>query len=387
MWPAVVSKEMPENEAVGPATQEIVNVPVENLRLDRENPRLPSTDIGPDAEVLRYLWREMAVDEVALSIAANGFFPEEPLLVVPEKRGKKDPAADKFVVVEGNRRLAAVLLLRDPALRQRVKADLPHIDAAASEKLGRLPVSIYDDRKDLWEYLGFRHINGPKEWDAFSKAKYVAKVREQYKVDLEEIARRIGDRHAFVKRIYRGYLLVQQAEAEGGFSQDDINKNRFNFSHLYTAASQPEFQKFLGIDGSNSLKPSPVPKEKLDELKELMLWLYGSKTAKKLPLVRTQNPDLNILREVISKPAALAVLRSGYPLTRAYDVSIGDARRFEEALTRAKEDLLLAKGTVTTGYSGGEELFTVISEIGQVASKIQEEMASKREQVTKKAKK
>jgi len=135
------------------------------------------------------------------------------------------------------------------------------------------------------------------------------------------------------------------------------------------------------------LKPSPVPKERLGELRELMVWLYGSKSAKKLPLVRTQNPDLNILREVIGKPAALAVLRSGYPLSRAYDVSIGDVRRFEEALTRAKEDLLLAKGTVTTGYSGGEELFTVIGEIVQVASKIQEEMTGKREQLGRKLKK
>ena len=97
-------------------TQAIVNVPVENLGLERENPRFPSTDIGPDVELLRYLWREMAVDEVPLSIAANGFFPEESLLVVPEKKERKDPEADKFVVVEGNRRLAAVLLLREPTL-------------------------------------------------------------------------------------------------------------------------------------------------------------------------------------------------------------------------------------------------------------------------------
>src|SRR5271168_3970658 len=107
---------MSENKAVARTTQSIVNVPVENLRLDRENPRLPSTDIGSEAELVRYLWREMAVDEVALSIAANGFFPEEPLLVVPATKGKKDPGSDKFIVVEGNRRLVAVLLLRDAAL-------------------------------------------------------------------------------------------------------------------------------------------------------------------------------------------------------------------------------------------------------------------------------
>src|SRR5271170_2647831 len=29
-------------------------------------------------------------------------------------------------------------------------------------------------------YFGFRHVNGPKEWDSLSKAAYVAKVRREY---------------------------------------------------------------------------------------------------------------------------------------------------------------------------------------------------------------
>lgn len=355
------------------------HVAVQNLRLDPRNPRLSSYDVGnSQAEMLRVLWRELAVDEVALSIAANGFFPEEPLLIIPETKGKSDPQKDVFVVIEGNRRLAAVLLLRDPALRTRLKVDLPQLEADALARIEKLPVSIYQDRKELWEYLGFRHINGPKEWDAYSKAQYVAMVHENYKIDLEEIARRIGDRHAFVKRIYRGYLLTKQAEQQAGFDKDDINKNRFNFSHLYTAAAEREFQEFLGITAQNSLEPNAVPKEKIPELKELMLWLYGSKSGGKLPVVRTQSPDLNLLRAVIQKPQALAALRSNYPLARAYQVSIGDKRRFEEALTRAKEDLLLAKGTVTTGYSGSDDLYQLMVEILEVSNRLESEMQSKR---------
>lgn len=239
-------------------------VPVEHLRLDRENPRLASEDTDVSTtDLIKILWSDMAVDEVALSIAANGYFPEEPLFVIPEKHGKSDPQKDKFTVVEGNRRLAAVLLLRDPVLRKQIRADLPSITDQAIRKLDRLPVSIYPSHKELWEYLGFRHINGPKEWDAFSKAQYVAKVHERYKISLPEIARRIGDKHYFVKRIYRGYLLVKQAEDQAKFSKEDVNKNRFNFSHLYTAASQREFQDFLGIDADTSLVPNPVPRSKL----------------------------------------------------------------------------------------------------------------------------
>jgi len=358
----------------------IVAVPVGHLRLDHENPRLAAIGgEGSQRELTKKLWVEMAVDELALSIAANGYFEEEPLIVIPEKTGEKDPEDDVFIVVEGNRRLAAVLVLRSPELRRLLNADdLPELDADRLRSLDRLPVSIYDTREELWEYFGFRHINGPQAWDAFSKAQFVSKVHNEYGISLNQIATRIGDRHDFVKRIYLGYLLAQQAESKCGFSTEDINGRRFNFSHLYTAAAQPEFRKFLGITEADSARLNPVPKSRLTNLRELMLWLYGSKSEGKLPIVRTQNPDLNTLRVVISQRSSLAALRSGYPLQRAYEIGIGEGRRLQEALTRAKEELVIANGTITTGYSGEEDLYEVIKEILMLAEKIRHEMEAVR---------
>ncbi|MGA8222514.1 MAG: hypothetical protein WB780_12740 [Candidatus Acidiferrales bacterium] len=354
----------------------IVRVPVEHLRLDKENPRLAALEEGTSQrDLAKLLWNEMAVDELALSIAANGYFEEEPLIVIPESPGRKNPDTDTFVVVEGNRRLAAVLVLRDRSLREELEvSDIPQVTPEKLRALETLPVSIYDTREELWEYFGFRHINGPQAWDAFSKAQFVAKVRENYGISLSEIARRIGDRHDFVKRIYLGYLLVKQAQSKCGFSTDDVNKGRFNFSHLYTAAAQPEFRKFLGLTDADSAKHNPVPKSHLEQLQELMIWLYGSKSAGKLPVVRTQNPDLNTLRVVISQKASLAALRAGYSLQRADEIGIGEARRLQEALTRAKEELLVANGTVTTGYSGQEDLYSTIKEISLLVDNIKREM-------------
>lgn len=360
-----------------PDVATIVRAPTEHLRLDSENPRLAAIEPRrTQKDLLKALWDEMSVDELALSIAANGYFEEEPLIVIPEKPGKKDPERDVFIVVEGNRRLAAVLILRDRQIRKDLGiTDLPELSREGLADLDKVPVSIYDTREELWEYFGFRHINGPQAWDAFSKAQFVAKVRDVYGISLSEIARRIGDRHDFVRRIYLGYLLVKQAQAKCGFSTDDINKGRFNFSHLYTAAAQPEFRRFLGLSENDSLKPNPVPKSHVENLREIMLWLYGSKAAGKLPVIRTQNPDLNILRVVIGQKAALAALRSGYPLQRAHDIGIGETRRFQEALTKAKEELLIANGTVTTGYVGEEDLYAIIEEILVLAQKIRQEMS------------
>jgi len=135
---------------------------VDQLILDPDNPRLASADAGTDKKaLLKFMWEEMAVDEVALSIAANGFFQEEPLLIIPAaEKPKKDGEEQKYIVVEGNRRLCAVMLLRDPKLREFVKAtDLPTLTQKQIADLDNLPVSIYDTRKELWAYFGFRHIN------------------------------------------------------------------------------------------------------------------------------------------------------------------------------------------------------------------------------------
>lgn len=356
----------------------VVPMKVDRLILDPNNPRLASADTGTDKKSLvKLMWQEMAVDEVALSIAANGFFQEEPLLVIPSaEKPKKQGGEQKYTVVEGNRRLCAVMLLRDPKLREFVKAtDLPPLTKNEIDDLDELPVSIYSTRKELWAYFGFRHINGPKSWDAEPKAKYVATVYEQYKVPLAEIARKIGDQHSYVKRIYRGYVLLEQAE-KAGFNREDRKANRFNFSHLYTAADQQPYQKFLGIDSEGSLKRDPVPKSKISELKEMMVWLYGSKSDNKAPVIRTQNPDLNYLRQVIGNKTALSALRSGLPLERALQISRGDTQVFREALVKAKSSLQEAKSVVTTGYSGDGEDDALMVDLRKILESVDSEMAA-----------
>jgi ParB-like chromosome segregation protein Spo0J len=136
-------------------------VKVDKLMLDPQNPRLAEIGIPKNAsqfDLLKALWEEMAVEEVAMSIAYSGYFEHEPLFV---EESAKD---DTFSVIEGNRRLAAVKLLLDASLRQKVKATkLPAIDKSRATELAELPV-IVTTRKDSWRYLGFKHVNGPATW-------------------------------------------------------------------------------------------------------------------------------------------------------------------------------------------------------------------------------
>src|SRR5438309_6529213 len=98
-------------------TGQFERIKISELTLDRRNPRLVEYGVKPNAsddQVIEILWNEMAVDEVAMSIAASGFWGHEPLLVTEEK--------GKLVVIEGNRRLAAVRILTEERLRTKLRA-------------------------------------------------------------------------------------------------------------------------------------------------------------------------------------------------------------------------------------------------------------------------
>jgi hypothetical protein len=244
----------------------------------------------------------------------------------------------RLVVVEGNRRLAAVRLLVDADLRQDVGAtDLPTISATAKKALDKLPV-VTCKRSEIWQYVGFKHVNGPQQWQSYSKARYIAWVHNDLKVPLDEIAQQIGDQHSTVKRLYQAWMILEQAEKQGLFSRIDRSKKHFSFSHLYTGLGYPGIQKFLGLSREKSFDSrTPVPASKHPHLRELCIWLYGSKADLKEPVVKSQNPDLRILDEVLTSKDGVAALRSGLDLSIARDISKGDKQLFRETLIAAKQ--------------------------------------------------
>lgn len=354
---------------------EITTVKTSQLRADAQNPRFADgEDTQTQEQLIARLWKEMAAEEVAMSIAANGFFVHEPLFV--EEKKAKGASETTYTVIEGNRRFAAVKILTDDKLRRDVGAtDLPKLTAAAKARLEDLPVIICS-RKDVWQFIGFKHVNGPQVWESYSKAKYIAWVHNELNIDLDEIATRIGDQHATVQRLYRAYMVLQQAEDSAVFDRENRAKKHFSFSHLYTGLSYPGFQSFLGLKGDGTSSKTPVPKSKSKELGELMLWLYGSKDDEKQPLVRSQNPDLKQLDEALQAKNSIAALRAGLPLKVSVAIGRGDERLFREALVAAKQSLEEARSKVLTGYKREKDLLIMAEAIRILADSIATEMAT-----------
>lgn len=352
-------------------------ITTDELYLDDQNPRLAMG--GEDQRsLITELWTKSSLDELALSIVNNGYFQEEPLLAVREQ--------GRYVVVEGNRRLATVKLLRDENLREQLKAtDLPRASAEVLAQLERLPVSIYPDRKSLWAYVGFRHVNGPMTWDSWSKARYIALVRNRFGVSLDKIAASIGDKHQTVRRLYRGLMVLEQATTQAGYELDDRSKNHLSFSHLYTGLDYAGFQKHLGLKKDGGFEPNPVPKEHRKNLKELMVWLYGSRAANKAPVVRSQNPDLTRLDDVLRNKRALSALRAGLGLEVSHQVSLGEEKRFRETITRIRYDLQQARGLLLEGYRGERDLLDAAHAVAELATDLLQAMQRRSSSATRAA--
>ena len=350
-------------------TEEVKLLPVADLAFDLRNPRLAEFDlVDREADIIKVLWDTMDVQELVLSIAASGYFKHEPVIVCRE-RGRN-------VVIEGNRRLAAVKLLLRPSIGKELNAKIPEMSKDLLKSLRQIP-ALPSTRKGAWRYLGFKHVNGPAKWGSYAKSKYIAEVHRNYGVPLDDIARQIGDTHNTVRRLYRGLMVIEQAERVGAYDRSDRWRGHFAFSHLYEGLQNSGISAFLDLRPASDEDEEPVPANKKDELRELLIWMYGSKSEKRPPVIQSQNPHLRQLDDVLANTEALAALRSGRELSVAFEASRPSTNIFGEALVGAKQNLERARGTLSTGYDGSRELLGVAGAVADLAYDLHEEMERK----------
>lgn len=341
-----------------------------NLVFDSENPRMVEFGVNQYSEeqLINLLWKEMAVEELVMSILALGFFDHEPLYVMRREDGN-------LIVLEGNRRLAAIRSILNPSIVKgdRMRKFEERITPEIKNKLEyRIPVIVLTGRQDAWRLLGFKHVNGPAKWGSYAKAKYIVDIHRNFNVGLDQIAEQIGDTNKTVSKLYQGFMVIEQAEKYAEFSMDDIKTPRLYYSHLYTALGYEKFRTFLGITDGTDIN-TPVPSEKYHNLQEVMDWIYGSKKRSVEPLIRTQNPDLKRFVGVLDNEQSVAALRVGRSLEVAYDLSVENSIALQEYMVEAK--IALEKlSSKLSGYDGSEGLLRQAGTIATLADDIYDRM-------------
>lgn len=284
-------------------------ISVDKLYFDPHNPRLPSyVRDGGEAAVLKWMLTEGDLIELMTAIAATGYSSSEALLVT------QSPTKGQYIVVEGNRRLAAVKLLMNPeSAPTRQKTILNLIQDIQPDQIEHLPVIIYEARDDILDFLGFRHITGIKSWGARAKADYLRQLfNRHHKSDTSEqetirtISNIIGSKPYYVNKLLVAHEIVSVGEEENFWGSDQIDYEELNFSVLHTALGYENIRKFAGTPTSFMIEFLEQVNKK--QLSELLEWVVGKNK------IISESRELKELNYVLGNETALSKIRNGYAL-------------------------------------------------------------------------
>ena len=335
---------------------------IKRLEFDKENPRLPKTVAPKDSEIIKYLASKTGIADLMTSIGVNDFFPGEAIVVTPSQD-------DKYTVLEGNRRLAALRLLQNPEEAGNIRS----ITRAAEEakyKPTKIPVHVVESRDDALQYLGFRHISGVQRWDPLAKARYLKLLFEQLSGEPEqrciEVAREIGSKRDAVRRNLDALAAYEAIEKSDFFRIEDLDEGSFQFGVFYTAIGDLEIASFVGVreDGESTypiVRPESLKKKPLKELTEWMFKkdIHGS-------TILGESRNIGKLSAVVANSNALEKLRQGVSLDSAFSATVDNRKVFLGDITRATEHLKLANSNLHSVSSNDQEAVEIVREAMEV---------------------
>ena len=339
------------------ALGEAVWLPIDSLRLDAANPRLPDGLQGQGQE-------DLAVDialgfdaiTVAESIASHGYFSSEPLIVIPSPDGDTT-----YVVVEGNRRLAALLGLTRPDIRSQF-ADADRWERLAAQAAItpaiHVPVVVAQDRRSVTPIIGFRHISGILQWQPYAQARYIAKLVDDDRMGFGEVAAMIGIDRTKVGNLYRDQAIAVQAK-ELGIDTGSVERS---FSLLTVAMSSPKLRLHVSAPPGSQIMPGsvPIPVDRAAQLRELLRWIFGEGATQ--PVIGDSR-EIAKLGNVVATDTGLKALRDGETLEQAIQ-RVKDADDDPEArLTRrlrAGRNSLTAALDDISDFADSEDVRTLV---------------------------
>lgn len=213
---------------------------VANLDLDIKNPRLGgiAASFSPK-EIVQYLFRHDKAMEIADSVATRSYFPNEPLLAIRD--------GNRYTVVEGNRRLAAVMALREPTILEGTAffGSIKRLAGKLSKNdLNQVPVTIAPDRRATDRQVAGRHVGTQiLAWVASNRANFILeKLDEGY--TQEELLGELGFSATDIRAARETRAIIQLARAVE--LPDDIKEKIDNPRTKAVSTIERLFQSLTG---------------------------------------------------------------------------------------------------------------------------------------------
>ena len=176
---------------------EFIDVPLEKIDLDEENPRLAHLE-GPltQEKMEEYIFDEEDGRRLYNQLKQDAQLFEEVWL---------QRVGDRYIVKEGNRRVVASRKYLHDVKSGKIK----DVDET---NFNYLPAKIFRDEltaKEIDMFLGSVHIVGKKDWNATNKGKHIYKLINTYDQTPETVAEQLGMTLREVKQAHDAYKLTK----------------------------------------------------------------------------------------------------------------------------------------------------------------------------------
>lgn len=381
-----------------------VDIDVEFLRLDPDNPRLvqylPEKGTPTENDLISIIYEYFETETIAVSMCKNGYFDEEPVIVVPEKMPKGfdwDRDVDtiakdidklvekgelKFVVVEGNRRLATIKLLLNTDLREKIGASVSYpqlTDKRAAKDLSSIPCIVYRSREHVSPYLGVRHMIGNLKWEAFARSYYTATVIDagigkggEVQAAIQDVQNTIGDRSDVIRKQYVAYKLYELAKEIAVPTKPVLDR----FSLLTVMYNSAGIREYLGLKsyGDIDFKKRLLPANKDEEFKQVMAWIYGNPDEGIPSVINDSRKITKELNAIAQHEEAREYLDKYRDLEGAFERTSGERDYLAKTIKRATRSLETSL-KFAYKYKKDKDLIKLVEEMEEVLKALRDNLA------------
>lgn len=215
---------------------------ITDLFLDLENIRLQVEGKTSQNALINDLFLNEDAMQILESIATNGFFPDEVPVVIKEDK--------KLVVIDGNRRVAALKVLLHPEIVPSKETKIRELIKSAGPLIKEIEVVLAPDRDSVRHFLASKHTHDTRRpWRPLRQAyfykaelargKTVQDLRKEYpNVDIDKFLKYINI-HRIAKSIqYDSDQATKKVHNERTFPASTIER-------LY---EDKRVRNFLGFD-------------------------------------------------------------------------------------------------------------------------------------------
>ena len=276
------------------------------------------------------------------------------------------------------------MLLNNPQLADVQKTKIQKVLEETEKRPTQIPCLVFNSEAEIHNYLGYRHITGIKEWRLLEKARYLNGLRKSNFSNLNldqasrEIAKVIGSRKDYVKRILVGFEVYQAIEDEAFYRIRDLDDTTFYFNYIADSLNRGNISNFLGIELDSE---KPTENLNITNLTKWTHWLFEKNDQNKTRLIG-DSYDLNSLNTILGNAeATIAFDEKGYTLEKAKELTGELDSQFKSYIKKSVEALEFADRMVTRVNIFYEEVEDDLKNLRALTTKIGRTIQDKKDEL------